>query len=233
MSSILLVEDAKDFQVLVSTLLGDHRVTVTDDPDQVSDLLHQQPFDLILLDLTLPKRDGYSVLSEIQLDANFRDIPVICLTGKTAITDKVTAFSLGADDYIQKPFDVLEFKARIESKLKKKRKASETKNLIKISQLVIDLPAHRVYGKDNKDIQMTQTEFKILVALSRNIGQVFSREQLIGNVWGDEGAVFDRAVDVHVCSLRKKLLLHGINFKSITGVGYKLIINDMTPRIAL
>ena len=232
MGSVLLVEDAKDFQVLVSSLLGDHKVTVTDDPDQVMSLVRENAFDLILLDITLPKRDGYTVLSEIQSDAKFREIPIICLTGKNSITDKLTAFSLGADDFIQKPFDVLEFKARIESKLNKKRKASETRNIIKLGDTIIDLGTHRVSGLDGRDIELTQTEFKILVSLSRHVGQVFSREQLISHVWGDEGAVFDRAVDVHVCSLRKKLSKSGIIFKSVTGVGYKVVLQEPSARKA-
>lgn len=223
MHSILLVEDALDYQAMVGRLLSHHKVTTTDDPDQVQGLLNKESVDLIILDITLPKRDGYSVLQELQSHEYFHKIPVICLTGKGEITDKVTAFSLGADDYIQKPFDPMEFRARVDAKLQKlNRKKHIDQNLV-LGDVVVELASHRAYLNSNhQEILLTQTEYKILNYLGRRPGQVFSREQLLESVWGNDGAVFDRAVDVHVCALRKKLTPYGLKFKSVPGVGYKL-----------
>ena len=230
MFSILLVEDAPEYQAMVSKLLSHHKVIVTDDPDMVNGLLEQNEIELILLDISLPKRDGYSILHEIQGNPKFQHIPVICLTGKDQVSDKVTAFSLGADDYIQKPFNPIEFKARIDSKLTKNAKKKSSSNTLAVGNLIIDITSHRVYvSVTENEIVLTQTEFKILHHLSLHPGQVFSREHLLSSVWGDDGAVFDRAVDVHVCSLRKKLHNHGVEFKSVPGIGYKLLIGEKHP----
>lgn len=223
MNTILLVEDAPEYQVMVGRLLSHHNVIVTDDPDKVAGMLAGASVDLIILDITLPKRDGYSVLQELQVSPTTQDIPVFCLTGKHEITDKVTAFSLGADDFIQKPFDPMEFRARVESRLAKLQRKKQDGQRITLGDIVIDACSHRVLTQEsNHDILLTQTEYKILTYLARRPGQVYSREQLLASVWGDEGAVYDRAVDVHVCSLRKKLAGHGISFKSVPGIGYKI-----------
>lgn len=227
MNTILLIEDAPEYKVMVTRLLGHHRVLVTDDPDQVSSFLDGNNVDLILLDITLPKRDGYSVLQELQSNPEYKDIPVICLTGKNAITDKVTAFSLGADDYIQKPFDPMEFRARIDAKLAKSSRKKMDSQRLNLGEIVIEQESHRVFSRTgNKEIVLTLTEYKILNYLGRRPGQVYSREQLLVAVWGDEEAVYDRAVDVHVCALRKKLSSYGLSFKSVPGVGYKIEINQ-------
>jgi DNA-binding response OmpR family regulator len=233
MFSILLVEDAPEYQTMVSKILGHHKIIVTDDPDMVNTLLEKNDIDLILLDISLPKRDGYSILHEIQGSSKFQHIPVICLTGKDQVSDKVTAFSLGADDFIQKPFNPIEFKARIDSKLAKNAKKKTLTNTLSVGNLIIDITSHRVYLSTNEsEVVLTQTEFKILHHLSLHQGQVFSREHLLSSVWGDDGAVFDRAVDVHVCSLRKKLHNHGVEFKSVPGIGYKLLVSDVNKKIS-
>src|SRR5262245_23326752 len=125
MYQILLVEDAEEYQKIVTRALGQHRVTCVSTVDDALCSLKENEFDLILLDINLPKRNGYSLLSELQATPLERPIPVLCLTGKSEITDKVTAFSLGADDYIVKPFDPIELKARVDAKLTKFRRLAE------------------------------------------------------------------------------------------------------------
>lgn len=225
MFSVLLIEDSPEFQLMVKRVLGHHHVITTDDPDMVTHHLSTQKIDLIILDIGLPKRDGYSVLNEIQSHAEWSSLPVVCLTGKGNVTDKVAAFSLGADDYIQKPFEPVEFKARIDSKLLKQRRTVSVKSKLSLGDLTVDLSSHRVWCEEsNAEVTLTQTEFKLLLHLGRHPGNVFSREQLLSSVWGDDGAVFDRAVDVHLCSLRKKVSPYGVQFKAVAGVGYKLIL---------
>lgn len=223
MKSILLIEDSVSFQTIVKHLLSNHSVIVTDDPDMVFPLLSSRDVGLILLDISLPKKDGYTILSELKV-SEFSEIPVICLTGRSEISDKISAFSLGADDYIQKPFDPLEFKARVDSKFLKSQKADQVKNTITIGDIRLDMLSHRVMTLDNVEISLTQTEFKILSCLCKHPGNVFSREQLLSIVWGDEGAVFDRTVDVRISSLRKKLFRQQIKIKSVIGVGYKVFV---------
>lgn len=223
--TILLIEDSPEYQLLVSRALSQHKIVVVDHPDQVINALETNSIELIILDITLPSRDGFSVLQEVQSHSNFEDIPVICLTGKDQISDKVTAFSLGADDYVQKPFNPIELKARIESKLLKRSRNSSKK--LELGSIQVDFNSHRVTVDGGvREVSLTQTEFKILAYMGKSPDQVFSREQILSAIWGDDGAVFDRAVDVHVCSLRKKLAPYGVQFKSVAGVGYKIGINQ-------
>ncbi len=228
MHTILFVEDSEQYQSMVKKILSHHKLIITDDPDAVESIVKEQKIDLILLDINLPKRDGYSVLSDLQSSPESASVPVICLTGKSAVSDKVTAFSLGADDFIQKPFDPIELKVRVDSKLLKAKKQRKQNENFQCGSLRIDLNSHLViHESSKKEISLTQTEYKLLGHFARNPGQVFTREQLLSIVWGNEGSVFDRAVDVHICSLRKKLTPYGVGFKSVPGIGYKLDLKDL------
>jgi DNA-binding response OmpR family regulator len=221
---ILLVEDSPEFQKLVSRSLGHHKITVAESVDEASRLLRQTRFDLVLLDISLPKRDGYALLSEIQSDAELSGVPVICLTGKTEVTDKVTAFSLGADDYIVKPFHPIELKARVDGRLNKHGRRVESESLLKVANLEIDRTTHRVTvrdGRAEREVKLTQTEFKLLCLLVARPEQVYSRDQLLVAAWGEDADVLDRAVDVHLCSLRKKLGVCGAAIEAVPGIGYR------------
>ena len=225
MYSILLVEDDREFHTLVTRVLSNYKVVAVEDPNNVMKVLGQEAFDLILLDLTLPYKDGHTVLQELQAHDRFSTIPVVCLTGRDQVTDKVTAFTLGADDYIQKPFQPLEFRARIDAKLRKVQKTKASADSLTVGELRLDFSSHRIFSTvSEQEFILTPTEFKILQYLGKHPGNVFSREQLLNAVWGDEGAVFDRSIDVHISSLRKKLKQTNVTFKGVSGVGYKLII---------
>jgi len=222
MFKVLLVEDSMDCQILVKKTLGHHDLIIVESAEEVLPILNQKKIDLILLDITLPLRDGYSLLSELQATPQYSSIPVICLTGRSAITDKVTAFSLGADDYIQKPFEPLELKARVDSKLLKHCRLNIAHEKIHCGNLRIDLVTQSVTDIQNKEIILTQTEYKLLCSFAKYPNQVFSREKLLTLVWGNSGEVYDRVVDVHICSLRKKVAAYGLGFKSVSGVGYRM-----------
>jgi DNA-binding response OmpR family regulator len=227
MGKILLVEDSDHYQKIVVRALGHLQVQCTGTVDEALVLLRNEEFDLILLDISLPKRDGYTLLSEMQSDLNVNPIPIICLTGKTGVTDKVTAFSLGADDYMMKPFDPIELKARVDSKLNKKRREQNKLDLVSVGELEIDNARHRVSLKRNNqkvEILVTQTEFKLLSCLAKKPGQVFTRDQLLVAAWGPDADVLDRAVDVHLCSLRKKLNANAHYIQSVPGVGYRFTL---------
>lgn len=224
MNHILLVEDSPEFQKLVSRALGHHRVTVAGNVDEASRLLRASRFDLVLLDISLPKRDGFALLSEIQSDSELCGIPVICLTGKTEVSDKVAAFSLGADDYVVKPFHPIELKARVDGRISKCGRRAESESVLKVGILEIDRSTHRAMVRDSgraREVKLTQTEFKLLCVLVSRPDQVYSRDQLLVAAWGEDADVLDRAVDVHLCSLRKKLGSCGSAIEAVPGVGYR------------
>ncbi len=235
MNQILLVEDNADYQKIVIKSLGHHRVSCAQNVDEALAMLSLQSYDLILLDIGLPQKDGYSLLSEIQSNPDLMAIPIICLTGKTEMINKVTAFSLGADDYIIKPFDPIEFKARVDSRLNKLKKLTFNTETLVVGDVEINTSSHEVYlhKENNKTpVHLTLTEFKLFRALASRVDQVHSRDQLLVKTWGNEADVFDRSVDVHICSLRKKIRASNCQIKSVPGLGYRLILKNSQKQSA-
>jgi len=220
-NKVLLIEDSKEYQEQVQRILSHYNVMIIEDPKKTIETLEANKIDLVILDVNNPKRDGFSALQEIRLSHQFSDLFVVCTSSKDHISDRVAAYSLGADDYIQKPFHPIDFRVRIDAKFQKLRRLLP-KNL-EIGDVIVDFNSHRVTSAiTKKEIMLTQTEFKILTYMGRHFEKVFTREELLSAIWGSEGAVFDRSVDVHVCSIRKKLASHNVQFKSISGVGYRL-----------
>ncbi len=186
-------------------------------------LLENKIPDLIVLDLMLPDIDGLDVCKQLRQDRRWAAIPVLMLTARSEETDVVLGLELGADDYMAKPFSPKELVARIRAILRRKKgSAEEAAARQRIGDLLeIDSQQHAVFVAGEKK-ELTATEFSILVILAKNVGWVFSREQLLDKLWGDEKAVLDRTVDVHIKNLREKLGPAGTLIKSIRGVGYKL-----------
>ena len=163
-------------------------------------------YDIILLDVMLPKMDGFAVCREIR---SFSDVPVIMLTAKGDDMDKILGLEYGADDYITKPFNILEVKARIKAIMRRTSKPAEgqSHNTISYGELVIDEDARSVTVA-GREIGLTGREFDVLTLLARTPGKVYSREELLEEVWGPEYPGDARTVDVHVRSLREKLEEH-------------------------
>ncbi len=227
MFKILVVDDAKEYQKIITRTLGDYDVTCAESAEEAGPLLCDNSFDLIIVDINLPKQDGYSFLTEVRSSVESLHTPIFCLTSRSDITDKVTAFSLGADDYVTKPFDPIELRARIDAKLRSAVRKKNKDLITSIGELEIDHARHRVVidaKTEPKELDVTQTEFKILFSLSRRPGQVFSRDQLLAAAWGQNVTVLERVVDAHICLLRKKLGRYGHYIQAVTGVGYKLAI---------
>jgi len=175
---------------------------------------------LILLDLMLPGTDGLEICRQIRRSPDLASIPIIMLTARGDEADKVVGLELGADDYVTKPFSVKELVARIHAVLR--RPAGEEGGArIVVGPLVIDLEKFTVTVGGEK-IDLTATEFKILQILASRPGRVFSRDQVLDQLWGSEKAVIDRTVDVHIRNLREKLGPAASLIKNIRGVGYKL-----------
>ncbi len=225
MFRLLVVEDAPDFQLMIKKSLSDYVITCCESAEKASILLRNEPFDLLVIDINLPGRNGYSLVSEVRASNFGSELPILCLTGRSDVTDKVIAFSLGADDYITKPFEPLELRARVDAKLKRNKRDKSKLALTVVGHIEIDLEQHKITVVENKvrrEISLTPIEFKLLTCLSRRPGNVYTRNQLLTAAWGDKHTSSDRGVDVHICSLRKKLGRFGSDIQSITGLGYKL-----------
>ena len=178
----------------------------------------QQP-DLILLDIMLPDEDGISILKKVRSEKHYREIPVIMLTAKTAEYDKVLGLDSGADDYVTKPFGVMELISRVKAVLRRTEKAPADE--LVLEDLRVDEQKHEVYVQD-KQVVLTYKEFELLVYLLKNKGIVLSRDKILDVIWNYEYEGESRTVDVHIGSLRQKLGPRGDMIKTIRGVGYKI-----------
>ena len=175
--------------------------------------------DIILLDIMLPEEDGLAILSTIRQTGAYADIPVIMVTAKTSEIDAVKGLDLGADDYITKPFGVMELVSRVKAVLR--RSAKKVKTVLVYKNIELDENKHTVLV-DGAEVDLTYKEYEILKHLIRNNGIVLTRDRLMEIVWGYNFEQGNRTVDVHIQSLRKKLGTAGEHIKTIRNVGYKV-----------
>lgn len=173
---------------------------------------------LILLDIMLPKEDGISILKNIKSNALTKDIAVIMLSAKDSEIDKVTSLDLGADDYISKPFGMMELLSRIKAVLRRKNGNIETKEII-LNDIKIDVKNYKVYVLD-EEVSLTLKEFNLLKYMLSNVNIVLTREQILEKLWGYDESVESRTLDSHVKSLRQKLGTRGEIIETVRGVGY-------------
>ena len=174
--------------------------------------------DLALLDIMLPEEDGISVLKKLRADARTLRLPVIMLTARGTEYDKVIGLDAGADDYVAKPFGMMELLSRIRALL---RRTQREPDVYRCGGLTVDPGSHTVTA-EGETVTLTQKEFELLFLLLKNRGQVISRERLIGEVWGYSFAGESRTVDVHVRTLRQKLGAAGGCIETVRGYGYKI-----------
>ena len=221
--NILVVDDEEDIlQLLEYNLTRDgYRVACAASGEAALKAARCQPPDVIILDLMLPGLDGLEICKVLKGDPKTRQTPIIMLTAKGEEADIVTGLELGADDYITKPFSPRVLSARVKAVLRRKvAEPSDDKSVLKVHDLVIHPGRHEVLCKGNP-IELTHTEFRVLHLLARRPGWVFTLYQIINGVQGDEVAVTDRSVDVHIVSLRRKLGECGEYIETIRGVGYR------------
>ena len=226
MAKILVVDDEA---VLVKGIRFNlqqegYQVETGSDGEQAVELAREGSFDLVILDLMMPKIDGLQACMRIR---EFSDVPIIMLTAKGEDSDKLMGFACGADDYVTKPFNILELKARVRALLRRTAAAAvkqqETGDLT-VGHIHLD-PAERSAWKDGAPVELTAKEFDLMELLMRNPGRVYSRENLLNVVWGYEYVGDYRTVDVHIRRLREKLELDPANPEYIRtkwGVGYYL-----------
>lgn len=177
--------------------------------------------ELIMLDIMLPGEDGISILKRLKADARTADIPVIMATAKGNEYDKVIGLDLGADDYLAKPFGMMEMASRVRAVLRRSGRAAEKPQLIRVGSLEMDLNEHSVTAAGIR-VQLTLKEFELLHTFMTNPGRAFTREQLLSSVWCEDFMGETRTVDVHVGTLRQKLGSCGKYIRTVRGVGYKL-----------
>lgn len=177
--------------------------------------------ELIMLDIMLPGEDGISILKRLKADARTADIPVIMATAKGNEYDKVIGLDLGADDYLAKPFGMMEMASRVRAVLRRSGRAAEKQQLIRVGGLEMNLGEHSVTA-DGIRVQLTLKEFELLHTFMTSPGRAFTREQLLSSVWSEDFLGETRTVDVHVGTLRQKLGACGKYIRTVRGVGYKL-----------
>ena len=179
----------------------------------------EQP-ELVLLDVMLPGEDGVAILKRLRSDERYREIPVIMATAKGTEFDKVQSLDLGADDYITKPFGMMEMVSRVKAVLRRSQ-PKQSAPLLKLKSLTLDENQHTVTIDDQR-VVLTYKEYELLRLFLSHPGMAFSREQLLQTVWNTEYAVETRTVDMHIRTLRQKLGEYGRYIETIRGVGYRL-----------
>lgn len=179
----------------------------------------EQP-ELVLLDVMLPGEDGVAILKRLRSDERYREIPVIMATAKGTEFDKVQSLDFGADDYITKPFGMMEMVSRVKAVLRRSQ-PKQSAPLLKLKSLTLDENQHTVTIDDQR-VVLTYKEYELLRLFLSHPGMAFSREQLLQTVWNTEYAVETRTVDMHIRTLRQKLGEYGRYIETIRGVGYRL-----------
>ena len=214
MARILIVEDEKAISTLIkkSLELVGHTCTCAFDGQSAFDEIQQGMFDLILLDIMLPKLDGFEVIEQIT-----EDIPIIFLTARGTVQDRVKGLKLGADDYIVKPFDMLELQARVESVLRRTGKADKSFSL---GDVIVDLSGRQVV-RSGEVVDFAPQEFLLIEALVNNRNIALSRDKLLQIAWGYDYEGDTRTVDVHIHNIRKKLGWEQ-DIKTVYKLGYRL-----------
>lgn len=175
--------------------------------------------DAILLDIMLPGIDGFEIFRRLSSQSGF-DSPVIFLTARTTEVDKVSGLNLGADDYITKPFGVLELIARVNAVIRRCGRSAQPQQAIELGGLKMDISAHTLYV-DGEKTELTYKEFEILYYFMRNPSLVLTREMLLNEIWGIDTDIETRTVDMHIKTLRQKIGRCGKHIKTVRGVGYR------------
>jgi two-component system phosphate regulon response regulator PhoB len=219
---ILVVDDEPDLLELVQFNLtqAGYQVDTAQTGTRALERLRQAPPDLLLLDLMLPDFSGTEICKRVRADARLADLPIIMLTAKAEEIDRVVGFELGADDYVSKPFSPRELTLRVRAVLHRHKPAAEGTPPLQRGPLRVDPDAHRCRVGE-REIPLTAKEFALLVTLMRRPGRVFSRDQLLDEVWGTGISVTSRTIDTHLKRLREKLAEAGDYIETVRGVGYR------------
>ncbi|MSP10593.1 MAG: phosphate regulon transcriptional regulatory protein PhoB [Pelagibacteraceae bacterium] len=223
-SHIFIVEDEPSIVSVLKYNLEkeNYKVSVSDDGEEALKLIKEKNPDLVLMDWMMPNLSGVEILRNLKKDNLCKDIPIIMLTAKGEEEDKLRAFDIGADDYITKPFNQKELIARIKTVLRR-LKPLVSSDIVEFSDLKIDRISKKVY-RNKKEIKLGPTEFKLLDFFIKNPKRVYTREQLLNNVWGENVYVELRTIDVHIRRLRFAINLEDSKplIRTVRSAGYSL-----------
>lgn len=230
MNRVLLIDDDEQLGPPLSAYFQRFELQLTQavTPSEALERLRGGDFDAVILDVMLPEMDGFEVCRTIRRDS---DIPVIMLTARGEVMDRVVGLELGADDYLPKPFEPRELVARLQTvlrRLKPSRHGESGGETLSYEGLSIDTACHRV-SRFGADVELTGTEYQLLVLLAREPGRVFSRDEILNRLRGKDAELFTRAVDIVISRLRKKLEPLDC-IKTLRSAGYTLALRARTPQ---
>jgi len=221
MQTVYLLEDDEGIRDLVLYALKTHFTAEGfTKPSDFWPAIKKEAPDLILLDIMLPEEDGISVINHLKLDGKTKNIPVIMLTAKTNEYDRVKGLDAGADDYITKPFSVLELVSRIKAVLRRSYNQDSPAKIIQIGNVSL-CPEKRTVTVENENVSLTYKEFELLAMLMSNRGIAFNRDVIMLRIWGSDFEGETRTIDMHIKTLRQKLGAGGDIIKTVRGIGYK------------
>jgi two-component system OmpR family response regulator len=219
MNTILVVDDDSHIRKLIRIYLEKNQFSVLEAPDgqEALDILSHTKIDLAIVDVMMPRIDGIELTEDIR---SYLDIPILMVTAKGESKDKVRGFNAGSDDYLVKPFDPVELILRVKSLLKRYNKSSS--NMIQIGGVTIDL-GNLMVAADGRTIELKKKECELLFSLASSPGKIFTRTQLIDDIWGIDYEGDERTVDVHIKRLRERLEpFPELVISTIRGLGYRL-----------
>ena len=226
---ILVVEDERDIAALVAYHLTKegYRVRTTEGGQEALEAVSAERPDLMVLDLMLPGFSGYEVLHELRRRPDMADVPVVVLTARRDEADRVKGLELGADDYVTKPFSPRELVLRVGAVLRRAQSPAVAggSRTLRAGAIVVDLNALRA-EIDGLELELTPTEYRLLVTLLERRGRVQSRQQLLENAWDIHARIETRTVDMHVQRLRSKLGRHGALIETVRGFGYRFRMRE-------
>ncbi len=219
---ILIVDDERDLVELLSYNLqkAGYQTSAAHSGRAGLDLAVRTTPDLIVLDVMLPELSGTEIVTRLRSNPNTAGIPIILLTAKTEEIDQLVGLTVGADDYVTKPFSTKVLLARIDALLRRTRKPADAKGILSLGPIEVHTDTHEAFV-DAQPIKLTLTEFKILTSLMQAQGKVLSRAILMAKAMGPGVTVTERTIDVHVTSIRKKLNDHAAIVRTVRGVGYR------------
>ncbi len=227
---ILCIEDDDAIQTLVEVSLTEYLVHKAKSLKEAEKELNQYSFSALIMDIELPDGDGLRFLSQIMQQEKYKKIPVLVLSHHVEISNKVMAFSVGAEDFIGKPFDPIELNVRLTAKIKRRDAEQDEQKVRKIADVLLDFDRQKsfqVVGFKEVDLNLTSIELKIFSTLTKRLEQVYSRDQLMNLVWG-ETFISDRTVDSHIAHLRQKIEPTAIVIETSKNFGYRATLKTNT-----
>lgn len=223
MRPLLCVEDTPDTRLILKATLGAYPLQFASTMKEAVECLNSEQYSLVLMDIELPDGNGLEIFASFA--EKLKGVPFIFLTGRLDYAAKAAAFSLGAEDFVVKPFDPRDLKLRVEAKLRKVQSAAPGAQDIRVGDLQCLLEEQKLVKQSTGEtIELTGREFRMFYLLAKNPNKVFTRAEILERIWGESVSVTDRAVDVHISNLRKKLSGSSVTVEAIVGSGYRLQI---------